>query len=222
MQILRVETRDYEVDQHPDECPCCHHAVKPGLLVATFSDEDKVIEVAFKCPRHKCSRIFVAIFEKRYMHTGYVSNAFYLRATFPRNPVAPTVAEEVAKVSPQFVKIFTQASQAEAFGLGEVAGVGYRKALEFLVKDYCVTKSPGKEDDVKKRPLAQVIENYVDNENVKQCAKRAVWLGNDETHYVRTWVDKDIKDLKLLIKLTVGWIEHAIITELLIADMQKQ
>ncbi len=63
---------------------------------------------------------------------------------------------------------------------------------------------------------------YVDNENIKQRAKRAVWLGNDETHYVRTWIDKDIKDLKLLIKLTVGWIEHAIITELLIADMQKQ
>jgi hypothetical protein len=150
------------------------------------------------------------------------SNHFTLRVTFPANPVAPLIPQEVAKVSPQFVEIFTQASKAEAFNLGAVAGVGYRKALEFLVKDYCVTKSPGKEDDVKKRPLAQVIEAYVDNENIKQCAKRAVWLGNDETHYVRTWIDKDIKDLKLLIKLTVGWIEHAIITEKLIEDMQKQ
>ena len=70
--------------------------------------------------------------------------------------------------------------------------------------------------------MLQVSENYVDNENVKQCAKRAVWLGNDETHYVRTWIDKDIKYLKLLSKLTVGWIEHAVITEKLIEDMQKQ
>lgn len=100
--------------------------------------------------------------------------------------------------------------------------MGYRKALEYLVKDFCVSKFPDKEDDVKKRPLGQVVDVYVDNENIKQCAKRAVWLGNDETHYVRTWVDKDIKDLKLLIKLTVGWIEQAIITAMLIEDMQKQ
>ena len=221
MQIVKVDTSVYEVDQHPDECPCCHHAVKPGLLVAIFSEEDKVIEAAFKCPRHKCSRMFVAIFGKRYLQGGYVSDEFYLHATFPRNPVAPSIPDEVAKVSPQFVEIFTQASKAEAFGLGEVAGVGYRKALEYLVKDYCVSKSPDKEDDVKKRPLGQVVDVYVDNENIKQCAKRAVWLGNDETHYVRTWVDKDVKDLKLLIKLTVGWIEQAIITEMLIEDMQK-
>lgn len=221
MQKLKVDTSVYDVDHHPDECPYCHHAIKPGFLASIFSVHDRVIDAAFKCPVHKCSRMFGAIFERAYLQGGRYSDQFYLRSTFPRSPEAPSIPDEVAKISPQFVEIFTQASKAEVFGLGEVAGVGYRKALEFLVKDYCVTKSPSKEDDVKKRPLAQVIENYVDNENVKQCAKRAVWLGNDETHYVRTWVDKDIKDLKLLIKLTVGWIEHAIITEMLIADMQK-
>ena len=221
MQRLKVNGSLYDVDQHPDECPCCHHAMEPGVLASIFSEDDRVIDVAFMCPRHKCSRMFIAIFERTLMQHGY-SDCFYLRATFPRNPVAPSVPEEVAKISPQFVAIFTQASNAEAFRLGEVAGVGYRKALEYLVKDYCVTKSPDKEDDVKKRPLGQVIDVYVDNENIKQCAKRAVWLGNDETHYVRTWVDKDVKDLKLLIKLTVGWIEQAIITAMLIADMQKQ
>lgn len=45
------------------------------------------------------------------------------------------------------------------------------------------------QDDIKARPLAQVINNFVDNENIKQCTKRAVWFGNDETHYVRTWAD---------------------------------
>lgn len=222
MHMLKVDTSVYGVDQHPDECPCCHHAITPGFIASIFSVETRVIDAAFRCPRHKCSRMFIAIFERVLMQGGSYSDRFYLRSTFPASPVAPSIPDEVAKISPQFVQIFTQASKAEAFGLGEVAGVGYRKALEYLVKDYCVTKSPDKEDDVKKRPLGQVVDVYVDNENIKQCAKRAVWLGNDETHYVRTWIDKDIKDLKLLIKLTVGWIEHAIITELLIADMQKQ
>lgn len=65
-----------------------------------------------------------------------------------------------------------------------------------------------------------MIDNFVANENVKQCAKRAIWLGNDETHYVRKWVDKDIKDLKLLIQITVSWIQQEVITKRLLEDMQ--
>ena len=222
MQSLRVGANVHNIDRNPDECPYCHHAISASFVDAINVDSDKGIDAAYRCPKHDCLRLFVAVFSKVRVSAVDYSDHYVFRVAFPANPVAPSVPEEVAKVSPQFVEIFTQASKAEAFGLEAVAGVGYRKALEFLVKDYCVTKSPDKEDDVKKRPLGQVIDVYVDNENIKQCAKRAVWLGNDETHYVRTWIEKDVRDLKLLIKLTVGWIEHAIITELLIADMQKQ
>ncbi len=41
---------------------------------------------------------------------------------------------------------------------------------------------------------------------VRQCAERAIWLGNDETHYERRWMGKDLQDLKVLTKLTVNWI----------------
>ena len=34
-------------------------------------------------------------------------------------------------------------------------------------------------------------------------------LGNDETHYSRKWVDMDINDLKILIRLTVTWMKAA-------------
>jgi hypothetical protein len=50
-------------------------------------------------------------------------------------------------------------------------------------------------------------------------AQRAVWLGNDETHYERRWEDKDIDDLKRLITLTVNWIHNDLLTEAVIADM---
>jgi hypothetical protein len=33
------------------------------------------------------------------------------------------------------VEIAQQASDAEQYGLDQIAGVGYRKALEFLIKD---------------------------------------------------------------------------------------
>ncbi len=45
---------------------------------------------------------------------------------------------------------------------------------------------------------------------IKGMAERAIWLGNDETHYVRRWADKDIKDLKNLIDLTVYFISMKI------------
>lgn len=47
----------------------------------------------------------------------------------------------------------------------------------------------------------------------------AVWLGNDETHYYRRWEDKDINDLKLLIKLTANWIEIKELTKNYSEDM---
>lgn len=48
---------------------------------------------------------------------------------------------------------------------------------------------------------------------------RAVWLGNDETHYVRKWEEKDVNDLKLLVRLTVNWIDNVLLTKKYIADM---
>jgi len=59
-------------------------------------------------------------------------------------------------------------------------------------------------------PLQQCVKNYIDEQSIKAMAERAIWLGNDETHYVKKWLDKDIKDLKNLIDLTVYYISTAI------------
>lgn len=44
---------------------------------------------------------------------------------------------------------------------------------------------------------------------------------HDETHYVRLWENKELKDLKLLIDLTRHWIEMELITKELIIDMPE-
>jgi hypothetical protein len=36
-------------------------------------------------------------------------------------------------------------------------------------------------------------------------AKRAVWLGNNQTHSNRRWINKDVQDLKTLIELAHHW-----------------
>jgi hypothetical protein len=45
--------------------------------------------------------------------------------------------------------------------------------------------------------------------------------GNDETHYVRQWEDKDITDLKTLIPPTVNWIETILLTRKYMQSMQQ-
>lgn len=55
---------------------------------------------------------------------------------------------------------------------------------------------------------------------MKEIAKRAAWLGNDETHYVRKWETKDVKDLKNLIEISIHWIDMELLTEQYQNDMK--
>lgn len=43
-------------------------------------------------------------------------------------------------ISPRFVTIYEQAMRAAQMGYDELVGMGYRKALEFLIKDYLIGK----------------------------------------------------------------------------------
>ena len=49
----------------------------------------------------------------------------------------------------------------------------------------------------------------------------AVWLGNDETHYLRKWDGKDLKDLESLIQLTCYWIMSDQLTNDAVLDMPE-
>jgi hypothetical protein len=64
-----------------------------------------------------------------------------------------------------------------------------------------------------------VIKDHVSDAKVKQVAARAVWLGDDETHYQRKWEDKDLKDLGVLIRLTIHWIEAEEMTKEVLKSM---
>lgn len=146
---------------------------------------------------------------------------FRLDSTAPTHFVEPSLPDEVVEVSANFKTVYCQASVAEAMALDQIAGVGYRKALEFLVKDYCIVEDPSAAELIKKEALGATITNRVSDPHVKECARRAAWLGNDETHYVRRWEDKDISDLKILIELTMSWIRSSVLTKRYLDSMSE-
>ena len=67
-----------------------------------------------------------------------VSGNFKLEYALPSNPQPIIFDDFVNNISPQFSVIYNQAKQAEDFGLNELVGIGYRKSLEFLIKDYLI------------------------------------------------------------------------------------
>jgi hypothetical protein len=184
------------------------------------------LEKVFQCPNSQCLRLFIAQYKKGIPFQNQLS--FELIGCKPLEVVGAVQSQTISKVSPDFCAIYDQAYKAEQYGLGLVAGPGYRKALEFLIKDYIISGFTEKDEalaakkaTVEKTLLGTCIAAYIKSEQIKEIAKRAAWLGNDETHYVRKWEDKDLKDLKKLISLTIHWIEIETLTGEVIADMPE-
>lgn len=204
---------DVEYDTNPDKCPRCNHNVTPAALsnARHCSDTDR-FEIPFHCPNQECGRVFIGTYVRN------PEGGFKLSHTAPSSFKRIEFSDEITATSTQFVEIFNQAIRAESLGLSEIAGVGFRKALEFLIKDYVIAMGAD-EETVKKAFLGICINEHVDDERLKQTAARAAWLGNDETHYTRRWADKDIADLKILIKLTVNWIESSLLSAQYEKDM---
>jgi hypothetical protein len=195
----------------PDYCPFCHKSSLPIFLSAHIDvnlsnniSQMPDCEVLFRCPNNDCRRVFVAIYYYRNTSGFIYSNVFY-----PILPENIDFSNEINQISKDFTVIFNQAKAAEESNLLLIAGPGYRKALEFLIKDYAIKNSPeGSHDDIKKNPLGDVISNYIDDGKIKDISVRAAWLGNDETHYLRKWETKDLSDLKDFIRMIVNWIEN--------------
>ena len=215
MDIILYNNKYIEkIDKYPDICPHSHKHQVPKYIsglrytIAPGGDMIKVVEAFFQCTNSDCNKGFIA-----YYHEGCLIDTSI--GTFEKKEFS----EIIKTISPQFSIIYNQAYFAEQNKLHQITGVGYRKALEFLIKDYAIKNNPSEEESIKKKLLMKVITEYIDDSNIKNVATRAVWLGNDETHYIRVWEDKDLPFLKKLIDLTIHWIEAKELTKTMIEEM---
>lgn len=193
-----------EVDKFPDHCPICNCHVHPFFVAA--HQVDVLLQVVYQCVRTECGKLFIS----EYSLHGF--NGVYREYTYSGRSIpvifkATEFSEGINDLSPNFVNIYNQAEEAESRGLTEICGVGYRKSLEFLVKDYLISLNPAEADNIKSKPLGNCIQD-IQNADIKFCAQRATWLGNDETHYIRKWETKDLTDLKTLIELMLNWLKN--------------
>lgn len=197
----------------PDECPRCHFAIKPEeLSFKEFIDNnDKKFATGLFLCKH-CFQTFVT-FYSCFAHTtvgvsttGYAVHSHLVYAG-PESPHDCECPDDVKTTFPRFYAVYNQAHKADSLGLDEIAGMGYRKAVEILVKDYClqVLTDDRKKESIPSMPLAQCIK-LIPYERIKTLALGSAWLGNDETHYERKHTDRDLDDLKRFVKALVFFV----------------
>lgn len=192
-----------------DTCPMCKHKISPVFISASY-DQDHLSSVTSFCK--SCHNTFIS----RYSGSLNSAGSFIadnLVSSEPSYFDKQSFDENICILSSQFVKIYNQALAAENMKLDEIAGMGYRKSLEFLIKDFAIHCHPDDEETIKSAPLSRCINQYIENENIKTLATRSVWLGNDETHYLRKHDDRDINDMKRFITACVYFIGMILITE---------
>ncbi|MGN0131499.1 MAG: hypothetical protein ACI4AA_03560 [Lachnospiraceae bacterium] len=195
-----------------DECPICKKAIKPVLLNMTHTEKSAPYTSHGQFLCMSCKGVFVADYGVTTNATGGYKSSDPTNIA-PNRFVEMQFDESIKLLSPQFVKIYNQALAAETSGLDEIAGLGYRKALEFLIKDFAIHEYPENTETIKKMLLSPCIQKYIDDDRIKTLAERSVWIGNDEAHYIRKQEDRDVNDMKSFIKATVYFISMVLITE---------
>jgi len=219
-------SKTFKYDKYADLCPFCNCAIEPIILNAYINNNIDEIKdgtlswVIFKCPRNNCGYIYIGVYS---YFDQYNDHSFKFGDSFPVLPTEKAFSDQIKNISPDFIKIFNQAFSAEQYNLQLIIGPGYRKSLEFLIKNYASTKSDeSKKEEIQRKPLGEVINLYIDDSRIKSMAKRAAWLGNDETHYLKKWEGKDVEELKTLIELTVKWIEMVELSDKYVKDMPEK
>ncbi len=186
----------------PDECPACGRLVIlpfHGASLAVITGELHTVHV---CPNKGCGSYVICY------HTSIGAGVWKLKKTEPPKLGEIDLPDFAGEISQNFLSIYREAVEAKERGLAQIAGPGYRKAFEFLIKDYAKSKAKPEEfDSIEKLQAGAVVNSYIADTRVQAVAKRALWIGNDETHYSRKWEDRDINDLVTLIRLTLEWID---------------
>lgn len=201
-----LSKKDLEIE-YPSVCPMCHKSGNPSYLSSYYIDDEHTspnLFVHFFC--HNCEKTFLGNYHIRRYYDITDLRGF--------EPVYDVEEREFSKhikdLSPDFCSIYNQAYASQQYRLNDISGMAYRKALEFLVKDYAIFLHPDDKEAIIKAPLSQCINNYIDNGKIKHLAVASAWIGNDETHYERKQQEYNVDDLIEFINAIVSFIDFDI------------
>ncbi|MBE6152393.1 MAG: DUF4145 domain-containing protein [Firmicutes bacterium] len=182
-------------------CPYCGFtvdAIQESLQLFNITD-GKIMDITYKCT--SCDKIFHVCYKKLNKEERF--EPFSIFPSFKgRN-----FSEHITGVSSRFVKLYNQAYKAEYDGNYELAGCGYRNALEILIKDYAIKVLEESPEEVVKCKLYNAIKLYLPDVDMGKCADVVRILGNDNTHYERDYENIDFQVLKQYLNIFIDMID---------------
>lgn len=200
-------------------CPMCHANIVGYCITAVVFSNGKNKSRCSAATLNFCTgchRVFLNIYNCNLFQKDYNRDTYKTTDLISSTPFLFEKREfdkKLTQLSPNFDLIYNQACKAEIDHLDQIAGIGYRKSIEFLVKDFAIHLRPRNADKIKNMTLGNCIKEYIDDPRIKILAEKSVWIGNDETHYVRKHENKDISDMKNFIDALVYFISMILITE---------
>jgi len=199
----------------PNVCPHCHiinNVEEKWWYDSKDTDLVNCYISAWECSNDKCLKIFMALYKEKEGEWFIFTRFLNWTPKWPNwpeviinlkdwNELAELEVQETKSIKQnRFMKTYLQSLQAEQNWLDEIAWMGFRKAIEYLVKDWAIQKNPKEKQLIQKMWLKKVIDDYYDWD-LKWILERATWLWNDQSHYIKLFEEFDIEHLKELINL---------------------
>ncbi|MDS2363623.1 DUF4145 domain-containing protein [Streptococcus pneumoniae] len=187
-------------------CPNCSKPTNPQVVSQGYNEimpgKDSIY-VTLRCLG--CYHYWVEEFVRELDRGGFYDTTHIKVKT--QLPSDIPISNDLELISPVGKEIYVQSLKAEQEHLDLIAGIGYRKALEFFVKDFSILTNPDKKEKITNMLLKQVIED----EDLKTFALASTYIGNDEGHYYRKNPDKNLADLKKYIHGVIYYLEKRLI-----------
>jgi len=210
MQLMYM---NFEV-QVPNKCPICQIGIDMSmgnnLNYHDMHNDSKTFNIisVHSCPH--CHNGFVVMHHMKMRKDDCVETS---QSVYPTTASNLQIDEDIRQISPEFYEIYNQCLIAKNYGLNQIYGMGFRKALEKLVKDYSIYIHPEDEEWIrtnKEATLHKCIEKYFKDSEAKTALMACKWLGNNETHYENCNDEQDLRLFEDLIEDTLYHIHREI------------
>lgn len=215
-KIIKEFVSDFDL---PTKCPHCNQTGIQQFVNGVFIQDNTEDEIPSDRIIKSFSIVTCCLYCRNYSTNiiNYKHNTWYtgydLSIDFTYPPFENLDNEPPQNIKdeyPDFYNIWKEATKAKNSGLHNLAGMGYRKSIEFLTTDYLL-KNPieGVETDWITSPRTTLMQKIdkLDKPRLVTLGKAIAYLGNDETHYTRIHEEYSIDDLISFIDLFISEIE---------------
>lgn len=183
----------------PKTCPNCSIGNNPTTAYITKLDlkDGHVFALHHRCV--SCKKKHMTL-----QHYVSHSNKGILEIVYP-NKVVTDIDPIFIEHAPRFVEFYSEAVEAEKLGLINIAGTGYRSAIECLIKDYALHFELDSKEFLSQPNFSfnNAIDKYIkDDELLKGTLHFVRKVGNNFTHWNKE-TDIPLETLKSYVEIII-------------------